>query len=119
MRIGFSYVSYSLRLSFVRHCQQSKCGSKRGCRGLAVENAPAATTTTFFLRGFLLTLPIIFSSTPFFRQIVGKWWSLKRLLFTLLRISGLPLCEEPPFASDGNSFEEPLYEEFWNGSIKR
>ena len=73
---------------------------------------------TFFLRDFFRTL-LTCSPPPLFCQIVGKWWSLKRRLFALFRISGLPLCEEPPFASDGNSFEEPLYEEFWNGSIKR
>jgi hypothetical protein len=48
-------------------------------------------------------------------QIVGKWWS-NLWLFMLFLMSGLPLCDEPPFASDGNNFDDPLYEEFCKNS---
>ncbi len=41
-------------------------------------------------------------------QIVGRWWSWNLRLFMLFLMSGLPLCDEPPFASEGNSLEEPL-----------
>ena len=65
--IGFSYVSYSLRLSFVIVCsaQRSKCGSS-GCRNLMLEKA----SMTFLLRDLFTFWA--FSIWTLFCQIVGK-----------------------------------------------